>query len=78
MFLEHQISILECFFQGSHDTEDWSNDCWKSNYAIISIKFENIFKQKTVILNGNYISEYYCFYCIFDQSKEALVSIRAF
>ncbi len=37
-----------------------------------------ILKQKTVILNCNNISQYYCFYCIFDQINVALVSIRDF
>ncbi len=29
-----------------------------------------------VILNCNNIAQYYCFYCIFEQINEALVSIR--
>ncbi len=29
-----------------------------------------------VILNYNNISQYYCFYCIFNQLNAALVSIR--
>ncbi len=45
------------------DTEDWSNGCWK-------------FKTQTIILNSNFISQYYSFYCIFNQINSALVSIR--
>ncbi len=33
MFLEHQISLLEC------DTEDWSNGCWKFSFAITGINY---------------------------------------
>ncbi len=33
---------------------------------------------KTIILNCNNTSQYYRFYCIFDQIKTALVSIRDF
>jgi len=38
------------------------------------ITFLNVFKQKTVILNCNNISQYYCFYCIIDQINAAVVS----
>ncbi len=30
MFLEQQINILECFFERSRDTEDWSNNANKN------------------------------------------------
>ncbi len=34
----------------SRDTKNWSNDCWKLNFAIIGKKYNlNIFKKKTVI-----------------------------
>ncbi len=38
----------------------------------------HMFKYKIVILNCNSISQYYCFYCIFDQINAALVTIRDF
>ncbi len=36
----------------------------------------HIFKYKIVMLNSDNIDQYYCFYCIFDQIKSALLSIR--
>jgi len=58
----------------SCDTEDWSNDAKKISYAITGIHFG--FKCiKTVILNCNNISQYCCFYCIFDPINAALVRI---
>ncbi len=64
-------------FEGSCDTEHWSNDadiyflCYHRNKLkkIYIIKLE-------VILNCNYISQHFCFYCTFDQIKAALASIR--
>ncbi len=48
---------------GSCDTEDWSNDAENSalhhrNNLAYTL---NYIKTKTVILNGNNISLYYCF-----------------
>ncbi len=40
--------------------------------------FYNIFKWKIVIWNRNNISQYYKFYCIFDQINAALVSMGDF
>ncbi len=37
-----------------------------------------ILMKKTVILNCNNISQYYCFYCIFDPINVSLVSIGSF
>ncbi len=39
---------------------------------------KNIFLKKNVNLNCNDITQYYCFYCIFDQIIAALVSIKEF
>ncbi len=39
--------------EGSHDTEDWSNSCWKISCVIIGQ-----LKQNIVIFNYNHI---YCF-----------------
>jgi len=39
--------------------------------------FSNILK-KDVILNCNHFSQYYCFYCMFDQINAALASVRYF
>ncbi len=64
------ISELSC------DTEDWNNDAENSvlikgiNYILKYIHIENSY------LNCNNISEFYCFYCIFDQRNAALVSRR--
>ncbi len=44
-------------YDGSHDTEGWSNGC-----ILKYIKIE--------------ISQYYSFYCTFDQINVALVSIK--
>ncbi len=62
--------------KGSCDTKDWSNDYWKFSLAITWINY--ILKLKTVILNCNNISQYYCFYCIFNHINAALMSIRFF
>jgi len=48
--------------KGSCDTEAWSNDA--KNSALPSQEY--------------FTSQYYCFYCIFDQMNAALVSIRDF
>ncbi len=37
-----------------------------------------ILMKKTVILNCNNISQYYCFYCIFDPINVSLVNIGSF
>ncbi len=57
--------------EGSCDTED----CWKfsfdmtgKNYILYCIKIENGY--------CNNISQYYCFYCIFEQINAALTVIR--
>ncbi len=68
MFLELQISILQWLMKDC-DTED---GCWKFSFLKYFLK---MLKQKTFILNCNNISQYYCFYCIFDQINAALVSI---
>ncbi len=65
--------------EGSCDTEDWSNDAENSalitgiNYILKYITIDNSLKQS--ILNCN-ISQYYWFYCIFDQISGAWVSRR--
>ncbi len=51
---QHIIMISE----GSCDTEDWSNDAENSTLTSQKyITFQNIFKQKTVPWNCNYISQ---------------------
>ncbi len=65
--------------EGSCDTEDWSNDA--ENSALhhrnkLNLKIYS--NKKTVIWNCNNISQYYCFYCIFNQINAALVRIRDF
>ncbi len=37
--------------EGSCNTEDWSNDCWKFSFTIIEINY--------ILINN--ISQYYCF-----------------
>jgi len=45
--------------EGSHDTEDWSNDAENpASHHRNKWYFENIFKKKTVILNLYNISQY--------------------
>ncbi len=62
--------------EGSCDTEDWSNDAENSALITgINYIFKYI-KKKIFISNCNNISQYYCFYCIFDLIKVALVNIR--
>ncbi len=60
--------------KGSCDTEDWSNDA-KNSALITGI---NYIWQYIHILNCNDISQYYCFYCIFDQIHLVLISISDF
>ncbi len=63
--------------EGSCDSEDWRNNAENSalvtaiNYILKYIQIENIyFKLYT-------ISQYYCYYCIFDEINAALVSRRS-
>ncbi len=64
--------------EGSRDTEDWSNGAENSALHHKNKWYFKIYKQKMIILNCNNISQYYCFYCIFDQINAAVVSIRDF
>ncbi len=61
----------------SYNVEDWSNGCWKFCYAIAEINYILKYIKIENILNFN-TSQYYCFYCIFDETKAALVSITYF
>ncbi len=67
MFIEQQISILKWFLK-DRVTEDWSNNCCKLSLLRNKLHFK-MYSNKTVILNCNNISLYYCFYSIFDQSS---------
>ncbi len=58
-WISKQLIII--ISEESCDTKDWSNDCWW--YIKIA-----------TILNNTNISQYYCFYCIFDNIYTALVS----
>ncbi len=60
--------------EGSCDSEDWSNDTLITaiNYILTYIHIENTY------LNCNNISQYYCFYCDFDQISAAFVGRREF
>ncbi len=61
---------------GSCDTEDWSNDAENSALITgINLHF-TIYSNRSIILNSNNISQYYCFYCSFEQINAALVSQR--
>ncbi len=48
--------------EGSCDTEDWSNDA--ENSALHHKLHFTIYSKKTVIINCNNISQYYCFACL--------------
>ncbi len=50
--------------EGSCDTEDWSNDA--ENSALITVINYNLMyiKYKTIILNCNIISQFYCIFYI--------------
>ncbi len=78
MFIDlNQASIL--ISEGSCDTEDWSNGCWKISFTITRINYIlKYMKIKTVIFGYNNITQYYSFYCIFDQINAASVSIKGF
>ncbi len=60
-------------------SEDWSNDAEKQlcicntgiNYILQCIQTE------TVVKNRDNVSQYYWYYCIFDQINVAVVSKRA-
>ncbi len=45
-------------------------------YLRNKLNFKVYLKEKTIILNCKNISQYYSFYCIFDQINAALVSIK--
>jgi len=47
----------------SEGARDWSNDAENS---ALHHRNKLHLNKKTVILNCNNISQYYCFYCIFD------------
>ena len=65
--------------EGSCDTEDWSNDADNSALHHRNKLYFKVFKkQKTIILNCNNISQYYCFFCIYYEINAALMSIRDF
>ncbi len=52
---------------------------WKivSNESVSVLAIKRNYKQnKTIILNCNNVSQYYCFYCSFIQINAALKSIR--
>ncbi len=61
------------YFEGPCDTEDWSNGCWKFNFAIKVIN--NILKY--IKIENCYL---YCINCnhIFEQMNAALVRFRDF
>ncbi len=53
--------------EGSCDTEDWRNDPENSAFYQAGINYILLYIQiikKTIILNQNYISKYYSFYCM--------------
>ncbi len=61
--------------EGSRDTEDWSNDAEKSalhhwNKLLFKINFN-----RKVILNCNNISQYYCYYYVFDHINVAYINL---
>ncbi len=70
--------------EGSCDTEDWSNGCWKFSFVITGINYI----LKYIKIETSYVNIYfqyvntntsqYCFYFIFDQINAALVSIKDF
>ncbi len=64
------------FFDGSFDTEDWSNDAENSALHHVNKLYFTIYshRKKSIILNCNIISQYCCFYCIFDQINTGLVN----
>jgi len=52
--------------EGSCDTEDWSNDADNSfNHLRKKNKKQKNIKTENAILNCNNISQYYCFYSVF-------------
>ncbi len=59
--------------EGSRDTEDWSSDA-ENTGLLKNIHFKNV----QIYIFFIVITQYYSFYCIFDQINEALVSIRYF
>ncbi len=61
----------------SCDTQDWSNDAENSALITAIHLILKYFKIENIFLKNN-ISNYYCFYCIFDQINAALVSRRDF
>ncbi len=61
--------------EGSRDTEDWSNDAENSDLHHKNKVWFKILLNTKLYFN---VSQYYCFYCIFDQINSVLVSITDF
>ncbi len=78
-FLSSKSAYYNDFWR-SCDTKDWSNDAENTAFivGITAILSDIHIENKTAILNCNYIPQYFCFYCIFDQMNAALVSRRDF
>ncbi len=63
----------------SWDTEGYTNGCWKLSSATTEKKLHfKIHYDRKQFFNYNNISQYYYFYCIFDQVNAAFVIIRSF
>ncbi len=74
MFIEH----IRMISKGSCDTKNWSNDAENSTlHHRNKLLFFFIIKIKSSYFVKN-TSQYYCFYCIFDQINAASVSIQDF
>ncbi len=61
--------------EGSCDAEENSQQSLCITAIIYSLKYIQI---ENIILNCNNVSQYYCYYCIFDQITAALGSRRDF
>ncbi len=61
--------------EGSRDTEDWSNDAENSDLHHKNKVWFKIHLNTKLYFN---VSQYYWFYCIFDQINAVLVSITDF
>jgi len=70
---------IQIISEGSFDSKDWSFDAENSAlHHKNKLHFKIYSKRKQFFFQIVIFSQYYCFYCIFNQTNATLVSIRNF
>ncbi len=65
---------IQMISEGSYDTKDWSNGCWKISFAITGIN--HILKYSQIENSQLYCFTILLFYCIHNLINAAWVTIR--